>query len=267
MKTKEIELFQDSVVRLMVETKSYLDNLGLIPRDSDIDIVLLALLSKSIIVTEAITTLVSHGFEDEGYGLCRTSLEIELTIRYLTNKDTGRRCWRYLYFFAKDKTEWFRLIKKYYPEMQPKVIPSAMHEQLSAIYASPHKWSECSDGVKGFAAEPDSFEKREDGSPLDENFYYEVLYKWMSQYVHATISCLEPEHITHSGEIFKVHRGAGRSRHGGGALRTSMLNVYSNLQRVMRALNMTIPEELTSRYEDVISAMRGQPPDMSSASK
>jgi hypothetical protein len=250
------ELLLKSVPPLMAETRSYLDNLGLIPRDSDIDIVLLALLSKSIIVTEAIASLVNHGFDDEAYGLCRTSLEIELTIRYLTNKDTGRRCWRYLYFFAKDKTEWFRLIKKYYPDMRPKAAPTSTHERLSTIFASPHKWSECVDGVKGFAAEADSFEKREDGSPLNENFYYEVLYKWMSQYVHATVSCLEPAHMTYPGGTFQVHCGAGRSGHGPGALRTSMLNVHLNLHRVMRTLNMTVAENIASQYEEVIGAIR-----------
>ncbi|MCU1250674.1 MAG: hypothetical protein JWQ49_3703 [Edaphobacter sp.] len=107
-------------------------------------------------------------------------------------------------------------------------------------------------GLKAFAAEPDSFEKRNDGSPLDENFYYEVLYKWMPFYVHGTISALEQEHITINGDVFAVHPRRGHSTHGKGALKTSMLTVHLNLLRILRDFNMDYPASLSSKFENVV---------------
>jgi hypothetical protein len=184
MNAEEEVRFREAVASLMLETRDALNNLSLIPRRGDSDIALLALLSKSIVVAEAIVSLVSNGFEDEAYGLCRTAVEIELTVRYLTNKDSPARCARYINFFAKDKTEWDKLIIKYYPGMVVNSERAGDLERLAAAYRNPHRWSECPDGLKGFAAEPDTHETRPDGSPLDENFYYDVIYKWMSFYVH-----------------------------------------------------------------------------------
>jgi hypothetical protein len=50
-------------------------------RRSFTDAVLLALVSKSIVLTEPIVQLVSNGFHGETFGLCRTCLELELTVR------------------------------------------------------------------------------------------------------------------------------------------------------------------------------------------
>jgi len=173
----------------MAETRTYLDGLGLIPRQtSHADAVLLALLSKSIVLTEAIVLLVSNGFHDEAFGPCRTCLEVELTIRYLTNADTISRCQRYARYFSKVNAGWVNVMRKYYPDMSLRVRADAGQlADLASEYKDPHRWSEHNLGY--FASEPDSFEKREDGIPLDQLFYYEVLYKWMSYYVHAAETC------------------------------------------------------------------------------
>jgi Family of unknown function (DUF5677) len=259
MKEEPSDAYLSAVSSLMVESRKFLDGLDLIPRRSSAaDSILLALLSKSIVLVEAIVVLVSHGFGDEAYGLCRTCLEIELTIRYLTNKDTIQRCTRYYLYFAKDKNEWFRLIKKYYPTMDLKPRSDTEEiEKLAAAYKSPHKWHECPNGLKDFASEPDSFNNREDGSPLDELFYYEVLYKWMSHYVHATVTSIDPEHITLPGDTFKVHSGVGSADRGASALRSSFLNVHLNLLRVFRYFNMTVPESLKDQYENAVSTYLG----------
>jgi len=80
--------YQNAVSQLMVETRAFLNGLDLIPRSTSADPVLLGLLSKSIVLTEAIIALVCHGKHDEAFGLCRTCIEIQLTIRYLTNAKT-----------------------------------------------------------------------------------------------------------------------------------------------------------------------------------
>jgi hypothetical protein len=240
----------EAILEVMKETRHYLDGLALIPRNRDADIVLLALLSKSIVTTEAVTSLVLSGFDDEAYGLCRTCLEIQLTVRYLTNKEADARCSRFLKFFTRNKSDWFDLIEKYYPSMRPAKLKATVYRDLARAYRDPHRWAEDRKGLKSFASEPDSFEKRNDGSPLDANFYYEVLYKWTSFYVHGTISALEDEHITINGDLFSVHPRRGKSTHGEDALRISMLSVHLNLLRIFRDFNMEYPDSLSSKFEN-----------------
>ena len=239
--------FQDAVSDVLKETRKYLDDLELIPRSSnvDVDVVLLALLSKSIVVAEATLCLVANGFTDEAFGLCRTAVEIGLTVRYLTNKDTAARCKRFIEFYAKDVTEWNKLIAKYYPDMKPARVNDEAMKRLADAYKSPHKWSECPDGVKGFASEPDSFEVREDGTPLDDNFYYEVLYKSMSQYVHATVSGVQRDHMSFPGDRFRVHPNSS-SPYADDSLRISILSVHVIAIRIFRALNMKVPGRVSS---------------------
>lgn len=252
MNAEERTQLTEAILLLMKATRHYLDGLALIPRNRDADIVLLALLSKSIVTTEAVTSLVLSGFDDEAYGLCRTCLEIQLTVRYLTNKEADARCSRFLRFFTRNKSDWFDLIAKYYPSMQPTKQKAATYRKLAQSYRDPHKWAEGRKSLKAFASEPDGFETRNDGSPLDANFYYEVLYKWMSFYVHGTISALEEEHVTIDGDVFSVHPRRGRSTHGEGALRTSMLSVHLNLLRILQNLNMEYPDSLSSKFENVV---------------
>jgi hypothetical protein len=56
-----------------METRKYSDGLGLISRKSSKpDSLVLALVSNSIVLAESIVLLVSDGFCDEAFGLCRT---------------------------------------------------------------------------------------------------------------------------------------------------------------------------------------------------
>lgn len=242
--------YQQAVLKLMEDTRSFLDGLCVIPRrTSSADSILLALLSKSVVLTEAIVALASSGYGDEAFGLCRTCIEIQLTVRYLTNADTVQRSTQYFQYFAKANEGWFRLLDKYYPERKVKPRNDAAElEKLAERYPDPHRWSTQGQGLKYFATEIDNFEKREDGSPLTEEFFYEVLYKWMSYYVHAA----EPsthEHVVVPGDRFKVHQSAGKSRLGDDALRVSFLSVHLNLIRVLRYFNMSYSEALMAEFE------------------
>jgi hypothetical protein len=238
----------------MEETRNFLDGLALIPRQTPlyVDSILLALLSKSIVLTEAIVTLASGGFGDEAFGLCRTCIEVQLTVRYLTNADTAQRTRQYHDYFAKTIEEWTRLISKYYPGLKPKSRDDAVElQKLAEKYPDPNKWSKQGQGLRYFATEFDTSEKRDDGSPLTSEFYYEVLYKWMSYYVHA-VQPSTPTHITVPGDRFKVHRDAGTSQLGNDALRVAFLSVHINLMRVLRYFNMIYPEELMSLYDATV---------------
>src|SRR5271155_6014781 len=97
--------FQEELVivsELMQQVREFIGELRLIPRRNYADSVLLGLLSKSVVTAEAIALLSSNGHSDEAFGLCRTSVEIELIIRYLTNTDTIARCERYVMHFSKE---------------------------------------------------------------------------------------------------------------------------------------------------------------------
>jgi Family of unknown function (DUF5677) len=241
-----------AVTGLMTSTRTLLEGLQLVPRTGSVtDAVLLALLSKSIVVTEAVVCLLSNGFTDEALGLSRTGMEIEQTVRYMTNKNTVERCERYYNFFAKDKTEWWKLLGTYYPDAN--FIPNndmPRIEKMALAYKSPHSWSGVAEGLKGLAKEPDTQDFFEDGTPVDGMFGYEVMYKLASQYVHATVSALDSAHVTLPGDRFRVHRGAGRSTMGQSALRPAYFAVHMNTLRVLRYFNMEdeYPEELRVRY-------------------
>jgi hypothetical protein len=198
-----------SVTELMNDTRTFLEELNLIPRAySPTDSILLALLSKSIVLTDAVVCLLSNGFTDEAMWLCRSCIEIELVVRYLTLKDTDKRCMRFLNYYSKDKTEWFRLNNKYFPE-SPLKQRADMKEllELASAYPSPHKWSDVPEGLKGMASEPDPTMKAEDGTPATALFSYEVTYKMASQYVHGTVGSLDPAHATSAGDYYRFTPG------------------------------------------------------------
>lgn len=191
------------------------------------------------------------------------AIEIQLTVRYSTNRDTVSRSARFLDYFAKDKTEWGKLYRKYYPDSALKERSDAAEiKRVAASYSSPHKWAENGITIKDFASEADSLERASDGAALNETFSYEIPYKWMSHYVHATVRSIEPAHITLPGDEFRVHPGtAGELSLSTGkmALMFSFQAVRLNLARVMRYFNMTFPDQLEMRYAIVVALFKSQP--------
>jgi hypothetical protein len=121
---------------------------------------------------------------------------------------------------------------------------------MAAQYKTHTKWHEKT--LKEIAAEEDTFATRGDGSPLTDDFYYEVIYKWMSHYVHGTIVGIQG-HLTEFGDPFVVHNGAARKSHGPAAIRTAFLNVSLNLTRVLRYLALEFPDSLKDKFDSVIN--------------
>jgi hypothetical protein len=128
-------------------------------------------------------------------------------------------------------------------------------EELARKYPDPNKWSKQGEGLKFFAMEADAFERREDGSSFTAGFYYEVLYKWMSYYVHA-VEPSTPNHVTLSGDFFRVHQGAGTSRLGIHACGTAYMSVHINLMRILRYFNMEYPQSLADLFESTTEQHR-----------
>jgi hypothetical protein len=167
-------------------------------------IVVLGLVSKTLTVARAVCVLVDAGFPGEAFGLCRTMIDIYLTVRYISNKDTEERAKRFAEFYTKDHAGWTGIIQKFFPSV---TIPnSESHKyamEKAKTYRSAHQWTGMGDQTRQMAIEEDSFECDAAGHPLTCEFDYEVIYKWTSFFVHSTVSALEC-HLSAAREVFRI---------------------------------------------------------------
>lgn len=158
--------------------EQYIDGLEMIPSTRFLrTAVLLAILSKALTVARAICTLVEAGFPAEAFGLSRTLVEIFLTVRYISNKDTEARAKTYAEYFSKVHAEWGELNTKYYPERELKF--PAFHEEAIKVaeqFKSKHAWTGVGGQTRMMAFEEDAVELDEKGHPFKSEFDYEVIY-------------------------------------------------------------------------------------------
>lgn len=224
-------------------------------RNTYVDLLILALLSKAIRVGEAVCTLVAAGFADEAFGLGRTLIDIALTVRYITNGDSFARSRRYAEFFGKDHEQWAKLAQKYYPGRQLRVGPHhAKMLELAKKYRSPHQWTGLGDQTRAMAMEDDVVEMDSSGNPVRWEFDYEVVYKWTSHFVHSTVSSLDA-HITVT-DPFRVHSGKQPTPKAGMAL----FNVAFYLWKIcicgFRELKIELSPQLTRGFDRTIKALQ-----------
>ena len=197
-----------STRRYVRETRNFVDELSCYPRPRRfLEWSGLMILSKSIVVGESICVLVARGHDEEAFGLSRTLVDLFLTIRYITNKDSERRARRFYKFFAKEHANWDRVVVKYYQNTAFRQLP--IHRRLmrwSYSYRSPHAWT-----GKGGQARTMAFERRKRGFSLEPEiaeFDYEGIYRWTSHYVHPTIVALG-SHLITPGARFESTREKG----------------------------------------------------------
>ncbi len=195
----------DDVRLLISRLEEFIDHSRVIPATRRYrTIVILGLLSKALTVGRAICCLVENDFPAEAFGLTRTLIDIYLTVRYISNADTEARAERYARFFAKNHEDWTKIIGKFYPAS---TIPNTPEHQdyleVAKEYKVPNEWTGLRGQTKEMALEPDTYEFDSGGKPINCEFDYEVIFKWTSHYVHATISSLE-SHLTEADEVFRV---------------------------------------------------------------
>ena len=157
--------------------------------------VALALYSKSLTVAGATLVLLEAGFSDEAFGMTRTLVDIFLTLRYITNKDTDARAKRYAEFAAKSGAVWAEVVKIYWPNKVQPVVPERT-QRVAATFPNPHSWS--GKTVKDMAWEPDTVEVDDDGKPVVHDVAYRIAYRWTSRYVHPTVDSLR-NHLVQAG--------------------------------------------------------------------
>ena len=157
-------------------------------------LVALALYSKCITVAEATLVLLQAGFSDEAFGMTRTLVDIFLTLRYITNKDTDDRAKRYAQFAAKSSATWAEVVEIYWPHRAQQL--GERTKRLAATFPSPHSWS--GKTAKDMAWELDTVEVDANGKPVIHDVAYRIAYRWTSRYVHPTIDALR-NHLVQAG--------------------------------------------------------------------
>lgn len=251
------KLSVDDVRTLLSDIERHIDECESYPRSNVyLDIVLFSLLSKSVTVARAVCTLVAAGFFDEAFGVGRTLLDIYFTVRYIANKDSLERAQRYVKFFARDYTDWLRLIDKYYPGRLD-VLPDHHQEmvRLAEAYPSPHRWTGLGDQTRQMATEESVAETAELGRPVTASFDYEVIYKWTSHYVHPTVVALEA-HTTQARDAFRMHAGIGNERSrrlGQLALFGAVSSVAKTFASACGGLKDEVPTSLSERWEAILA--------------
>ena len=218
--------------------------------------VLLALVSKALTLGRAVCVLVQAGFPGEAFGLSRTLVEIFFNVRYISNKDTEGRAERYVGYFAKTHESWMSIIQKHYPEKKGMPMPG-FHEramEMAKEYKSPHNWTGLGGQVKEMALEEDTYEVGANGQPVKQEFDYEVIYWWTSQFVHGTILSLAG-HEMEPGGGFRIR---GRMEAESGRASDALFNVLMYLSKIFicacRGMRAEQPEELLSEIRQLVSS-------------
>jgi len=204
--------YLSAVKRFIARTRLMVDRRGYYPRDTvHTDTVLLALLSKGIRVSEAICHLIEGGYEEEAFGLMRTLLDLAFNLRFIVNKDTDERAKLYYNFYSKSALHWVRVAEEYYPAVS-KPAGFSKIQAIAEDYKSPHYWAGEGMTARQMAMEPDTEEKDENGEPATYKFWYEVIFRWTSHFVHPSISGLFSHRVRPGKEIFHVHPYKGQER-------------------------------------------------------
>ena len=215
------------------------------------DIVLLALLSKSLRVGRAVCALVEAGYGEEAFGLTRTLIDIFLTAHFISNKDEAKRAEQYAKFTFKEKEAWLSIVEKYFAgafladeRLRKEILKEAKP------FPNPHWWTGPGH-TKRLAQEPDTREFDANGNPLTCEFDYEVLYKWTSQYVHCTASSLD-SHLAREFGVFKTMRRDQRLRFDDLALLNALTYSLKVAITVSRYLGVPLSKRTGNRFQDIV---------------
>ena len=193
------------ILKRIVELERHLNGLKVIPATHRLrSLVVLPLLSKALTLGRAICALIDAGFPAEAFATSRTLLEILFSVRYITNKLTEQRAEKYIKYQARVKMEWMKIAQKHFPEKAANLtaLDTATLE-IAKEFASKGNWTGVRGQIKMMAIEEDDHEFDERGKGFRNEFDYDGLYFWTSQYVHATVAGIDG-HVSKRGEVFKV---------------------------------------------------------------
>jgi hypothetical protein len=241
-----------TIVRKRIQQlERHLNNLKMVPairlcRNA----VILPLLSKALTVSRAICVLIDAGFPAEAFAMSRTLIEIYFCLRYISNKDTEARAQTYVKYHAKVRQEWQSVLLKYYPHsrLHKAKLDERVLETAKEFKSKAH-WTGHGGQARLMALEPDEFEKDEQGEATKDEFDYDALYFWTSQFVHATVEGTDG-HAIEAGEVFKVRaRSWADKPYGVNALLNTVVFLCKIFVVACRAMNEEQPPFLRDMYE------------------
>jgi len=193
------------IVNRITKLERYLNGLKMVPATHRLrSAVILPLLSKALTVSRAICVLIDAGYPAEAFAMSRTLLEILFSLRYITNKSTEQRAQQYVKFHARVKTEWMKIAQKHFPDKAAK-LPALdpVTTEVAKEFRGKGNWTGMCGQIKMMAIEEDDRELDKHGKGYRNEFDYDGLYFWTSQYVHVTVPALDG-HASKRGEVFKV---------------------------------------------------------------
>lgn len=165
------------------------------------------------------------------------------------NRDTEARAQTYVKYHAKVRQEWQGVLFKYYPHSP--LVALKLDEQVletAKEFKSKTHWTGHGGQAKLMALEPDEFEKDEHGEPTKDEFDYDALYFWTSQYVHATVEGTNG-HAVAAGEVFKVRARSWEDKpYGVNALLNTVVFLCKIFVVACRAMNEEQPPFLQDMY-------------------
>jgi uncharacterized protein DUF5677 len=152
-------------------------------------------LTKAFQVHEAVLTLCRAGFGSEAYALSRLILEMNLTLRWITNDDQVKRAEEFAFFVAKRKEYLATMISKYQPGTALAADAVNHVEKLYKTYADKYKrftfWCDKAGSLKQLAQEKEILYGPQPNPHFEAMYLYEVPYSVMSDHVHCTSFALD----------------------------------------------------------------------------
>jgi hypothetical protein len=253
--------------RTVKKIRKSLDDKQFYPRANVmLDRVVLTLVSKSVNVAQGVVSLIDAGLPEEAFGLSRTLVEVALSLRFITNRDSERRANRFAHYSAKWKLELIRRAIKHFKaqdskgQLQPKYTKSQLRKmtpdyermvKLARKYPKRFAAGWSGKNVKEMALEADGHDKI-DGKPVVWEFDYDWIYAWTSQYVHATAPCMD-SHVTEPLEAFVVQIAPERTMGvGTSAVVNTALYLWKILRMAFPALGESFPAELSDPLEKLL---------------
>ena len=221
------------------------------PSNTYADVVLLALLAKTLRVARAVCYLVEKGYADEAFGLGRTLIDIHLTARYISNKNSDERAEQYAKFTYKEKESWLKVIEKYYSGssiLDPSNTAQKQVLKEAKAYPNPNWWTGKGSHTRDLALEEDTQEIDSSGNPISCEFDYRVIYRWTSHYVHCSASTLHAYVPTRFG-VFRSVPGRRPHRVDRLAIFNAMIYTAKTAITVLRYLGTPLSSRTDNRLK------------------
>jgi len=152
-------------------------------------------LTKAFQVHEAVLILCRAGLGGEAFALSRITLEMYITLRWITNQDQSKRAEEFALFVAKRKEYAAQIFAKYRPGSAVAAdavnFVENMYKKYADRYDSFKFWSNKPNNLKALAEEKEILISGLVPPDDDAVMLYELPYSLASDYVHVTASALD----------------------------------------------------------------------------